>query len=246
MTKEVLDIFEGSTYTPVIIEGYNGQAPHSGDMTVWPIGSTYPLPASPLDMTLSSNSALDKKSGGTGATVVSISGITTGNAAFSILVELNGRTEVKLPNPFYRILDFHVVEAGSLTYNAGNLYIGTGTVTAGVPANVYGVIQAKESSEKKAVYSVPLHTVFYLTSITLYPTATTDTVQWELAVYNEGHRVKTYKNITKSELTYKWEPDFPIEFTSNTDLIINTLRTSASEAADIPVRTKMEGVLKRR
>jgi hypothetical protein len=246
MTKEVLDIFDDSKYIPTIIEGYNATAPPSGSEAVWPASSIYTFPASPLDMTMSSDSSEDD-TGKTGSYTVEVVGLSSNGEGFRESITLDGTTPVKISSPIYRVLEFKVVEAGSSLSNVGNIYIGTGTVTAGVPAVIYGMIELAEGAEKKAVYSVPLHTKFYLTSITLFPNFTdTDIIEWELEVYDEGHKVKTYRNTVKSELTYRWEPDFPIMFDSNTDLILNTIRTSATGGKSIPVRARMEGILKRR
>jgi hypothetical protein len=58
-----------------------------------------------------------------------------------------------------------VVTAGSGATAAGTIYAGTGTVTSGVPENIYGMITLTANQTQMAFWTVPAGYTFYLTGI---------------------------------------------------------------------------------
>lgn len=146
-------------YSPEFKFGYNG-AVGATEESIWCHGGIYAYPAAASVMTVSSGST-DDAAAGTGARTINLSGLDASYNLISENVTLNGQTAVNTVNSYLRIFRARVTSAGSGGTNAGNIYIGTGTVTTGVPANVYGRISATEGQTLMAIYTVPAgHTAY--------------------------------------------------------------------------------------
>jgi hypothetical protein len=143
--------------------GINGDVGTSIE-TVWAQGGTYVYPAAATVMKISSSSANDA-SAGTGARTISIAGLDANYNEISETVILNGQTEVNTVNSYLRIFRMYVVTAGSGATAAGTIYAGTGTVTSGVPANIYGMITLTANQTQMAFWTVPAGYTFYLTGV---------------------------------------------------------------------------------
>jgi hypothetical protein len=143
--------------------GINGAVGTSVE-TVWAEGGTYTYPAAASVMKISSSSA-DDAAAGTGARTISIAGLDASYNEISETVTLNGQTEVNTVNSYLRISRMFVVTAGSGATAAGTIYAGTGTVTAGVPATVYGMITLTANQTQMAFWTVPAGYTFYLMGV---------------------------------------------------------------------------------
>lgn len=144
----------------VTVFGYNGDVDTS-EVTVWPLPSIIAHPAAALQMKVSSTSANDT-SAGTGARTVVIQGLDANYVEISETVTLNGQTEVLTAQSFFRINYAYVATAGSTNSAAGDIYFGTGTVTAGVPATVYNIIKYDFNNTVTGHYTVPAGYTGYL------------------------------------------------------------------------------------
>lgn len=145
----------------VTIFGYNDDVDTSLE-TVWPQGGILPYLSSASVLSVSSDSANDT-SGGTGARTVKIEGLDSNHNLISEIVTLNGQTAVSTTNQYLHINGLYVLTAGSLNSAAGNIYFGTGTVTLGVPANIYDVIKYDYNTRLTGSYTVPAGYTAYLT-----------------------------------------------------------------------------------
>jgi hypothetical protein len=143
--------------------GINGNVGTSIE-TVWAQGGTYAYPAAATVMKISSSSA-DDAADGTGARTIAIFGLDANYNKINETVALNGETEVNTTNSFLRIFRMYVVTAGSGATAAGTIYAGTGTVTSGVPENIYGMITLTANQTQMAFWTVPAGYTFYLTGI---------------------------------------------------------------------------------
>jgi hypothetical protein len=137
----------------LVIFGYNSDLDTSPE-TVWPYGGLLPYPSSATQMTVSSSSANDT-SAGTGARTVYISGLNSAHNTVSETVTLNGQTAVTTANSYLHINEAYVMTAGSNNGAAGDIYIGVGSVTAGVPATVYDIIAYDYNKRVTGSYTVP-------------------------------------------------------------------------------------------
>jgi len=146
-------------HSVVTIAGYNSNVDTSWAM-ITPVGNlTYPAAA--LQMTVSSADA-DDTSAGTGARTVLITGLDENYAVISETVTMNGQTAVTTTNSYLRINSMLVTTAGTSLANEGIIYIGSGVVTAGVPATVYNVIAAGFSNTTSSQYTIPAGYTGYL------------------------------------------------------------------------------------
>lgn len=143
----------------VTVFGFN----HDVDTTqvsVWPMPSLITFPAAVLQMTVSSSSANDT-SGGTGARTIVVQGLDANYNEVSETVTMNGQTAVTMTNELLRVNYAYVATGGSGNGAAGDIYIGTGTVTAGVPATVYDVIKFDYNTTTTGSFTVPAgHTAY--------------------------------------------------------------------------------------
>ena len=147
-------------HSVVTIAGYNSNVDTSWAM-ITPVG-TLTYPAAALQMTVSSADANDT-SAGTGARTVLITGLDANYAVITETVTMNGQTAVTTTNSFLRINSMLVATAGTGLANAGIIYIGSGVVTAGVPATVYNVIAAGFNNTTSSQYTIPAGYTGYLT-----------------------------------------------------------------------------------
>ena len=129
--------------------------------TIWSYGGLYVYPTSAIQMKVSSTSANDT-SNGTGARTIVVSGLNQNYDEVSETVTLSGQNAVLTVNTFIRVFRSYVVLAGSSNTAEGTIYIGTGTVTAGVPATVYAEIVIGENQTLMAIWTVPAGYTLYI------------------------------------------------------------------------------------
>lgn len=142
-------------HSNVIVFGYNPDVDTSEE-SVWPTGGTVPHPAAAATLKISSSSNNDDGDPvGTGARTVYIAGVDGNYNIVSETVILNGQTAVNTTNQYLYVNEFYVLTVGSGGVNAGVVYAGTGTVTSGVPAVIYDLINTGYNSRTTGHYCVP-------------------------------------------------------------------------------------------
>jgi hypothetical protein len=99
---------------------------------------------------------------GTGARTVVIEGLDADYVEITETVTLNGQSAVLTAASFLRINYAYVATAGSTKSAAGDIYIGTGTLTAGVPATVYDIIKFNYNNTITGCFTVPAGHTAYL------------------------------------------------------------------------------------
>jgi hypothetical protein len=130
--------------------------------TVWSQNTVYAYLSAASVMKVSSSSANDAAAG-TGARTVLIEGLDANYNQISETVTLNGQTSVNTVNSYLRVLHLAVLTAGSGEAAAGTIYAGTGVVTTGVPAVVYGVYTTGNGATA-AIWTVPAGYTAYIVS----------------------------------------------------------------------------------
>lgn len=128
--------------------------------TLWGEDALYVFPSSSSIMTLSSSSANDAF-GGTGANLVLVSGLNSDYEEISEVVQLNGQTPVSTVLSFFRVNLLTVIKAGSVESADGIVYIGTGTVSTGKPANVFSSVLSGSFLAEQLIYTVPKGATLY-------------------------------------------------------------------------------------
>lgn len=129
-------------------------------------GNTYVYPTSATVMKVSSSSANDTAAG-TGVRTMLVVGLDSSYNQISETVTLNGQTAVNTTNSYLRILYTEILTVGSGAAQAGTIYVGTGTVTAGVPATIYWQSDTTYNNWSFAGYTVPAGYTAYVTSYTI-------------------------------------------------------------------------------
>lgn len=155
-------------------------------------GSAYVYPSSATVMKVSSASANDT-SAGTGARTILVVGLDSTYTQVSETVTLNGQTAVNTVNSYLRITYTEILSTGSGNAQAGIIYIGTGTVTSGVPATIYWQSETTYNNWSFAGFTVPAGYTAYVTSYTITSQSTTANINVSAAfvVYEFGQASST-------------------------------------------------------
>lgn len=148
----------------VVRSGLNQDIDTGGDESIWEQGGIYVNPAAAGVMKVSSSSVNDAAAG-TGARTVLVQGLDANYLEIQEIVSLNGQTAVNTVNSYLRVFTITALTAGSNGTNLGDMYIGTGTVTAGVPATVYAKATIGFGTSQGAHWTVPAGYTAYLMDI---------------------------------------------------------------------------------
>lgn len=144
----------------VVVFGFNPDVDTS-QVSVWPLPSLITFPSNALQMTVSSSNANDT-SAGTGARTIVVQGLDADYNEVSEIVTMNGQTPVTMIASLLRINYAYVLTAGSGNGAAGDIYIGTGTVTAGVPATTYDIVKFDYNTTITGSWTVPARYTAYV------------------------------------------------------------------------------------
>jgi len=210
--------------------GINGAVGTSLE-TVWVGSDLYAFPASATTTTISSSNANDTAAG-TGARTVFVDGLNADYERVTETASLNGQTGVTLTNQYLRVNKITVRTAGSGGTSAGSIYVGTGTVTTGVPAVILNRTGSSSNESESGFYSVPVGYTAFVNRWTMSSanaTANTST-RFVLRVRPFGG-VFGYKAVYNLPGTgiYECESAYPLPLPEKSDLDILSL-TSADTA----------------
>ena len=218
------------SYEQVYKFGQNASVGNSIE-TIWLEGGLYAYPPSATTMTVSSSDANDT-SAGTGARTVLISGLDGSYNEISETITMNGQTPVTTSNSYLRVNRALVLTAGSGGVNAGIIYVGTGTVTAGVPANKYTTINGDGTNQSlQAFWTVPAgYTAYiYQTNISTGTSSATPAILKTLLVVRPfGGVFNTKEIITLHEGNHLQDYSFPLKITEKSDIEFRAESSSAS------------------
>jgi hypothetical protein len=148
-------------HSVVTVFGYNPDL-DTTEESVWPDGGNVPHPTEASVLKVSSTDAADASPSGTGARSVLITGLNASYDQVSETVVLSGQTAVNTVNSYLYVNGLTVTSVGSGGANAGNINVGTGTVTDGVPAVLYDMIAIGYNNRTTAHYCVPAGYTGYL------------------------------------------------------------------------------------
>lgn len=129
---------------------------------IWNLAANRTYLTTAAQMKVSSSSANDTSPSGTGAHIVLVEGLDQDYNPISEYVTLSGQTAVNTVNSYLRVQHITVTDKGSNGGNVGVIYVGTGTVTAGVPAVVHELVPIGFNTEASGVYTVRAGYTAYL------------------------------------------------------------------------------------
>jgi len=205
--------------------------------TIWPQGGLYSYLSAATVLKVSSSSTNDA-SAGTGARTVELFGLDGDYNEISETVTLNGQTAVNTTQSFLRINRMIVRSAGSGEANAGNIYAGTGTVTTGVPANIYAIINGDGSNQTlMALWTVPAGYTAYLMQYDVSNGTTSNTpavckLSLVARPFGEVFQIKDVKSLTTG-MHIENTLVIPVKFTEKTDIEARAISSSNSVTFDI-------------
>jgi hypothetical protein len=158
--------------------------------TIWSGGATVAstaLLSTPATVKVSSSSGTDAAAQ-TGALTALLSGVDATNVAISETITLTGQTEVTSSNTYKGINGLVVATAGTGLTNAGDLWVGNGSVSSGVPATKFFITEAGDSNSDTCTYTVPDGKIAYLTQMIMMIADTAKSLDLTLHVNNGSVR----------------------------------------------------------
>lgn len=208
--------------------GFNA-ALNTSEETVWAASTLYVYPPSASVMTVSSGSTLDTAAG-TGARTVTISGLDASYNEQSETVTLNGQTAVNTVGTYIRVNRAFVVTAGSTGTAQGNIYVGTGTVTTGIPANVYALIILGDNQTLMALWTVPAGYTAYIISayVNAGDASVTQYITARFVQRPFGGVFRTASKITLHDGIGNFFDAVPPSFTEKTDVEVRATSSSGT------------------
>jgi len=121
---------------------------------IWSVGGAYPFLTSSINVYVASTSGSDAAADN-GAKQVKIQGLDENYLEQEETFTLNGQTPITSSKTFSRVNMAFITYAGSEEVNTGDINIGYGTWSSGVPSNYISQITAGEGQSQMAVYTVP-------------------------------------------------------------------------------------------
>ncbi len=214
-------------YSTVFKFGFNADI-GTTEETVWFQGGAYAHPSSASTMTVSSANANDT-SAGTGARTVQVYGLDSNYDEVTETITMNGQTAVTTSNTYIRANRMVVRSAGSGETNAGVIYMGTGTVTAGVPANIYSTVGASLGQTLQTFWTVPNRKTFHLNSLTVSSFGNQNAyVTCTLFVRPQGEVFQCKERFIVTRGTYISDLRYPIAYPSKSDIEVRAVSNSGT------------------
>lgn len=200
--------------------GYNSSVGTSAE-TIWDNGGTYSYPASASVMKVSSDTTGDTP-------VVTISGLDEDYNEASETVTVTGQTAVSTTTSFIRVFRAKVDSSEP----TGNIYVGTGTVTTGVPANVFAKINAGENQTLMAIWTVPAGYTAYIlaASVASGTTLSNKYTEARLKVRPSGGVFQTKEVLTFQNSYVETVLHMPTVVTEKSDIEVQALTSSGTDA----------------
>ncbi|MGI9489339.1 MAG: hypothetical protein ACR2RF_26315 [Geminicoccaceae bacterium] len=215
--------------------GFNA-AVGTTEETIWSQGGLYEHPASASTMTVSSDDAADA-SAGTGARTIQIYGLDGDHLEVNEFITLNGLTAVTTTNSYLRMNRAVVRTVGSGASNAGVIYIGTGTVTSGVPADIFTTVDKNENQTLQALWTVPANKTAYVTRVIASSFGNANsvaTIRFKARPDGESFQTKDKFLVTRGEVQIPHV--FPIKFEEKTDMEM----TGVADTGSLDVSASIE------
>ena len=198
----------------------------------------YTYPAAASVMKVSSAHADDDAATGEGAHTVQVWGLDANYEEITDTVTMDGLVASLTINSYIRIHKVQVITAGTQLDNAGQIYVGTGNLTNGVPDNIFGSILADHNSSNIGRYTIPAGHRGYITSFhaSSFGTGSNVATAW-LAMRPEGQVFSKESIVQVQNGTAPAEHKFIIEeVAEKTDI---ELRGESSNA-DVAISARVE------
>lgn len=226
----------GETLDTVFKFGRNRQIQTSTDPEdIWSVGGAYPFLTSSINVYVASTSGSDAAADN-GAKQVKIQGLDENYFEQEETFVLNGQTPITGSKTFSRVHRAFITHAGSNEVNDGDINIGYGTWSSGVPSNYIAQIPASEGQTQMAVFTIPKNKRGYLlkwsSSILTGATGKVATIQ---LIYRENNGTNQTVRKVKDQVglnttgtnTFQRRYEFPDFIKPKTDVILRVEEVSS-------------------
>jgi len=150
--------------------------------------------ATPVTVSVASTDA-DDTSAGAGARTVLLTGLDSSGDVQTETITLNGQTAVASTGVYSAINGIQATSWGATTYNEGDIWCGTGTFTAGVPATGYFAMEMQTNVAATAHYVVPNGKTFYLRQLIALTASTNKSINVFVEQSSNGVNWLTLANL---------------------------------------------------
>jgi len=193
--------------------------------TVWDQGGLYQYATSPQLITISSSDANDAD-GDTGATTATVFGLDENYNEFEKDVILDGQNAVNVLSNAIRVYRIIIRTAGSSGHNEGNIYVGYGTVSLGIPAIILAVIRPTFNQTQMALYTVPAGYVAFLSD---YYNNTGEGKDATVSSFSRpfGEVFQLKRIVSSFENNFYYPNTFPFIFDEKTDIEMRALSVAS-------------------
>lgn len=192
-------------------------------------GGLYTFPTVASTMTVSSSSAADV------GQAILIEGLNSSYVEQSEVVVLNGQTGVSTNKSYFRLLRITVITDSPNT--VGGIYVGTGTITAGVPATVYGYCASADRVSQSTIYTVPAGKTYYVTNGSISSGTTASGNKYVTAYFMSQLNGVLYTtstiNVTTSFQNLPYNP--PIAIPEKTDVWTEAVSSSGTDSVAVTI-----------
>lgn len=145
----------GETFDTVFKFGRNREIQTTSDPEdIWSVGGTYSFLTSSINVYVASTDTQDSAAG-SGSKQIKIQGLDENYFQQEETFTLNGQTPVTGSKTFSRVHRAFITYAGSEEVNTGDINIGYGTWSSGVPSNYIAQIPAGEGQTQMAIFTIP-------------------------------------------------------------------------------------------
>lgn len=210
--------------------GY-GVTAGSNTQTIWTgTNSIYVFPGSATYMKLTSTVSADDTS------TVIVSGL---NSAYTLINEemtIIGGGVTTSTNLFSRVHRIEVTSASDGVSNQGQLYVGNGTITTQVPANIFAHVASDNNQTLQAIYTVPASTTAYIYDM-LFSVSQAKTATVELLAREPGGVFQCKRHFDLYQQAIQRKFTIPLKFTEKTD--INFIATGTAAANTVTAEFDM-------
>ena len=125
-------------------------------------------------------------SAGTGLRTLRLEGLDSSGNAQTETITLNGQTEVESANTYSAVNNFRGLTVGSNNTSAGEIWIGAGTFTSGVPATKYFVGERNHNKGLTGYYTVPASKTLVVKGFVLTVVGSNKEVEITVEVSTDG------------------------------------------------------------
>jgi hypothetical protein len=212
----------------ITVFGYNPDI-DTAEETVWPFGGIITHPSTAVKMSVSSSSSTDNPLS-TGAWTITLEGLDANYNEIGEVVTLNGQTPVLTQVSYLRINRAFVSSAGTGNSAVGDIYMGAGTVTGGIPATVYQIIKFDYNSTTTGHYTVPAGYTAYMDagSVNVGQVAGSNPVTCRLVLSMANNIRLTSAIVSLNNGTAIYEFIYPLAIPEKTDIEATGIGSAAN------------------